>query len=104
MRGRSGDSAIGLGAQPNNHGPMRVARQRLLPTKHGHAARCRSLGATREYQSDSSSRFRLVLLPDHPPDHRETNEDPSDTPLTTVVPYQSDFALNSLMVFVVALL
>jgi hypothetical protein len=34
----------------------RDARQRSLPTKNCPAALCRDLGATREYQSDSSSK------------------------------------------------
>jgi hypothetical protein len=66
-------------------------RLRYLPTKHGHAARLGLARATREYQSDSSSKRpapSAISDPDspkttRPPPTRERRE-----ALTRVIPYQ----------------
>jgi len=43
---------------------IREARQRLLPTKHGHARHClSSRRAIRGYQSDSSSKRPAIISP-----------------------------------------
>ena len=59
-------------------------RLRSLPTKHGHAALLITIGATREYQSDSSSK-RPAASALSSPTHKPTGRPP---PLTPVAPYQ----------------
>ena len=105
MRGRAGDPAIGLGAQPDT-----TAQRALLDSGFSRRSTVMRLGADRSAQPANirvTRRRELAssgaLIIRHL-DHGGINEDLSRAPLTTVVPYQSDFALNSLAVFVIGVL
>ena len=60
---RTRDRAVRQGRIPSR---TRDVRQRPLPTEHGHAARHRATGATRGYQSDSSSKRPIQSVASRP--------------------------------------
>jgi hypothetical protein len=61
--------------QGPHHARTRDHRLRSLPTKHGHAARLITIGAIREYQSDSSSKRPAASALSHPT-HKHTERPP----------------------------